>query len=576
MRLFASRGGPYTIYTPSSFSSHTHLILKNQFWPCILFRYRQGAYLSMLFISFLILDFRGMSSSKPDEMASESSKAVVFPKFDMHIYTFELSSSELRNAVEDYSISLDLHPHLPPFGYDDEPTPIVIRCMSLNINPTVPLFRVFYKLCKQGHWFSFENKTGGRAKKCFKEVTLSLKGWKKKIFLLDRRAVSDAIPWRHGDTDLHDEFPVSYDDRDVAHLSKFLVPLWPPPRHLLYVCGLTTACLHLELRYDIKDQDKNVIDMDTFLKLPSWTRTIVSRGDSIPEDHLAKPNPKIVVAREKKEQQSLAKAEAKRAGAGGSDEILSVTPLHQAALEVTKNPTPVVDVTQDTSYVKKEVVNLSASDAHSSQSSHQGHEDELVNNPYVPNWELCNNLLVCTFRDCRELVSHRDTPTKDEFLGNLSNVEVEKIRRLEKDLEPKTQLLKVAEEKIKGLECEKLSLLDEPMLYCRVVRGLSLGKIEDQIAQFLSEAKDLDIEGLKFELLKVSSDVPSYVDGETASSACTYLFPCILKHLLIFPFDVAIYSDDTSAIFAGHMSHSDSHFISRLGITQEPSLEALL
>ncbi|GJR60173.1 hypothetical protein Tco_1502335 [Tanacetum coccineum] len=515
-----------------------------------------------------------MSGSEPGEMAQESSKAVVFPMFDMHIYTSELSSSELRNAVEDYGIPLYLHPRLPPLGMTMNQLPsrvhvsqsvsmgvnrvilFEIRCMSLNINPTIPLFRVFYKLCKQGHWFSFKNKTGGRAKKCFKEVTSSLKGWKKKNLLLDRHVVSDAIPWRHGDTDLHDEFLVSYDDHDVAHLSKFLVPLCPSPRHLLYVCGLTTTCLYSELRYDIKYQDKNVIDMDTFLKLPSWTGTIVSQGDPIPEDHLQKPNPKIFAPREKKEQQSLAKAEAKRAGAGGLDEILSVTPLHQAASEVTKNPTPVVDVTQDTSYVKKEVVNLSgntrvptppaatvqpspraehhdtqqhaASDAHSSQSSHQGPEDEL-------------------------LVSHRDTPAKDEFLGNLSNVEgkdlerkrdewrattsnqVEKIRRLEKDLEPKTQLLKVAEEKIEGLEYEKLALLAQvaqakadrqqlvrefipaivkrlqtsveyrkslaaPVSLCFTVGwlgGLSLGKIEEQIAQFLSEAKDLDIEGSK-------------------------------------------------------------------------------
>nr|GEZ64841.1 hypothetical protein [Tanacetum cinerariifolium] len=108
-----------------------------------------------------------------------------------------------------------------------------------------------------GHWFSFENKTGGRAKKCFKVVTTSLKGWKKKIFLLDRCAVPNAMPWRHDDTNLHDDFPTHYDEGEVARMSEFLVPLRPPPRHLLYVCGLTTTCRHPELRYDIKDPDMN-------------------------------------------------------------------------------------------------------------------------------------------------------------------------------------------------------------------------------------------------------------------------------------------------------------------------------
>ncbi|GKG39705.1 hypothetical protein Tco_0463850, partial [Tanacetum coccineum] len=66
----------------------------------------------------------------------------------------------------------------------------------------------------------------------FKEVTSSLKGWKKKFFLIDLRAVSDAMPWRHTDTDLRDDFPTHYNENDVARLAKFVVPLRLPPRHL--------------------------------------------------------------------------------------------------------------------------------------------------------------------------------------------------------------------------------------------------------------------------------------------------------------------------------------------------------
>ncbi|GKE55279.1 hypothetical protein Tco_1494464, partial [Tanacetum coccineum] len=136
----------------------------------------------------------------------------------------------------------------------------------------------------RGHWFLFENKTGGRAKKCFKEVTSILKGWKKKFFLIGRRAVSDATPWRHTDTDLRDDFPTHYNENDASRLAEFLVPLRLPPRHLLYMCGLTTACRHPDRAYNIKDQDGNVINMDTFLKLFVWTETIVSKGDPIPDN----------------------------------------------------------------------------------------------------------------------------------------------------------------------------------------------------------------------------------------------------------------------------------------------------
>ncbi|GKE48949.1 hypothetical protein Tco_1480207 [Tanacetum coccineum] len=57
-----------------------------------------------------------MSGSEPGEMAPESLKVVVFPKFDMHIYTPELTSSELGKAIEEYDIPLDLHPCIPPPG----------------------------------------------------------------------------------------------------------------------------------------------------------------------------------------------------------------------------------------------------------------------------------------------------------------------------------------------------------------------------------------------------------------------------------------------------------------------------
>nr|GEV54660.1 hypothetical protein [Tanacetum cinerariifolium] len=186
---------------------------------------------------------------------------------------------------------------------------VVLRHFGVHVSQLVSMG------VNRGHWFSFENKTGSGTRKCFKEITLILKGWKKKFFLLDRRAILDAMPWRHSDTDLHDDFPTHFNEDDVARLSEFQVPLRPPPRHLLYMCGLTTTCRHPGLQYHIKDQDKNVISMDTFLKLPTWTGTVVSKGDLLPKDQRPKPrpNPKIAAAREKKDQQSLARAEAKRA-----------------------------------------------------------------------------------------------------------------------------------------------------------------------------------------------------------------------------------------------------------------------
>nr|GFA24375.1 hypothetical protein [Tanacetum cinerariifolium] len=126
-----------------------------------------------------------------------------------------------------------------------------------------------------GHWFSFENKIGRGTRKCFKEVTTSLKGWKIKIFLIDRRAIPDAMPWRH------------------------------------------------------------VISMDTFLKLPTWTETIVSKGDPIPEDQRLKP--RAGGSRKKRKVQKQNKPTQ-----SGSKETLSASPIRQAHPEAAKNPATVI------------------------------------------------------------------------------------------------------------------------------------------------------------------------------------------------------------------------------------------
>ncbi|GJY25841.1 hypothetical protein Tco_0400567 [Tanacetum coccineum] len=176
-----------------------------------------------------------------------------------------------------------------------------------------------------------------------------------------------------------DDFPTHYNENDAARLAEFIIPLRPPPRHLLYVYGLTTACRHPDRAYTIKDRDKNVIDMDTFLKLPIWTGTTVR--ETITEKNLEKPNSKIAATREKKDRQNLANAQAKRAREGNSKvtrknkrvrkdqdlgrsssiRVLSPALLHHGAPENAEDPPHVVqdDATRDTNNVEREVADLS-------------------------------------------------------------------------------------------------------------------------------------------------------------------------------------------------------------------------
>ncbi|GJZ34672.1 hypothetical protein Tco_0580489 [Tanacetum coccineum] len=304
----------------------------------------------------------------------------------MHIYNLILTFKELKYAVVEYCIPGDLHPRLLPSDLNMNKLPS--KYVGLYIEKLeqgglrVPFSTFFLAVIKHfGVHVSQlvlmgvnRNKTGGRSRKFFKEVTSRLKDWKKKFFLIDHRAMPDAMPWRHTDTDLRDDFPMHYNESDATRLAKFIVPLRPPPRHLLYMCGLTTACRHPELAYNIKYRHGN------------------------------------------------GKGFQKLLGRRGGFATLSPTPLHHVVPENVKEPATValIGLTGDATDVEKEVIDLNgnthastspataiqpsprlkcaASDAHSFHSSH--HEDtedgpsglmkrhEQLNHDYV---DLCNS-----------------------------------------------------------------------------------------------------------------------------------------------------------------------------------------
>ncbi|PWA57228.1 NB-ARC domains-containing protein [Artemisia annua] len=157
-------------------------------------------------------------------------------KFDIHLRISKTSQVDVRALVEDFGIPEDLNPRPPLRGLTMDLLPedaiglYVIRYFkvhisqlvplgmhrvtlfevysrSLHISPTTSLFRVFYKLSKQGSWFSFEKRAERNRKVCFGEFPSCLKGWKQEFFLIDRRAILFAMPWRHHDSDVSDPFP---------------------------------------------------------------------------------------------------------------------------------------------------------------------------------------------------------------------------------------------------------------------------------------------------------------------------------------------------------------------------------
>ncbi|GKC98363.1 hypothetical protein Tco_1168638, partial [Tanacetum coccineum] len=164
------------------------------------------------------------------------------------------------------------------------------------------------------------------------------------------------------------------------------------------------------------------------------------------QKNLEKPDAKIAAAQEKKEQQSLVKARAKCPAVAAAETAQEI-PRTEKVVDLSGNmrtSTPPVEVNQPSLPREHDDAHVSPNfDVHS-ESSHQGNEEVSVANRYVPDWELRNDLRVCTIKTGKELVSHLATPAEDEFVGSLLNAEVisRAYQTLGQSVEAQRELLK--------------------------------------------------------------------------------------------------------------------------------------
>nr|GEU37694.1 hypothetical protein [Tanacetum cinerariifolium] len=128
----------------------------------------------------------------------------VLPKFDMPSHESSMSVKDVKSLAIRHRIPLDPHLVALTKGWTMDKLPDD----SIDIVPSVNQFRIFYKIIKQEHWFSFEKRVGkGAGGQVFHETFSGMKGWKKRFFFLDRRAIPDAMAWRDHDSDVNDPAP---------------------------------------------------------------------------------------------------------------------------------------------------------------------------------------------------------------------------------------------------------------------------------------------------------------------------------------------------------------------------------
>ncbi|GJS87645.1 hypothetical protein Tco_0770281 [Tanacetum coccineum] len=300
-----------------------------------------------------------------------SLEASVTPKFDMCLFRSTLTEKHVEKFSQIYAIPLELHPHAPPAGFtmdqlSDEHIGVnhsvifEMYCHALNITPIVPLFRVFYKLCKQGNWFSFQSRVGKGLKPCIRGAPTSLKKWQDKYFLIDRRATPIAMSWRHHDSSVADVLPgpSEYNAAGVATLLEVSIQLHKPYNSLLYIAGLSPTWKGLGSVPIMKGPGGEVLTMAEFLRLPDLGACKIVAGALLPpnfpvDNYLTNPAArpedippktptmeKAEVACQKvgskrrvgQESASRKKKKAIDDGPVNSEPVFSPHPLHQAAL----------------------------------------------------------------------------------------------------------------------------------------------------------------------------------------------------------------------------------------------------
>ncbi|GJY37840.1 hypothetical protein Tco_0424204 [Tanacetum coccineum] len=181
-------------------------------------------------------------------------------------------SSFLLTLIKHYRVHFS---QLGPLGLNKVIT-FEVLCRSLQIKPTVTLFRVFQTLCKQADWFSFA-KRRAPSSVCIDDNRSCMKHWKSGFFFIDCRAIPDAMVWIHPNADIDDLRPTtgSFNMADVRHLSAHVIKLRDMPEDVLVLSRLSRVWKSRVSDPVLRGADGNgmgvVMGIHDFLCLPEWT-----------------------------------------------------------------------------------------------------------------------------------------------------------------------------------------------------------------------------------------------------------------------------------------------------------------
>ncbi|GJW93487.1 hypothetical protein Tco_0173159 [Tanacetum coccineum] len=165
-------------------------------------------------------------------------------------------------------------------------------CSGGDYTSSCPLCQVSAKLACD--WFSFA-KRRAPSLACIDDKRSCMKHWKSGFFLVDRRAISDAMVWRHPDAAIDDPRPGtgSFNMDDVRCLSAHVIKLRDMPEGVLVLSRLSRVWKNCFCDPVLRGADRNVMGIHDFLSLPEWTGAEVQEEPHLDDLAVGTPSSKI-------------------------------------------------------------------------------------------------------------------------------------------------------------------------------------------------------------------------------------------------------------------------------------------
>ncbi|GKD60854.1 hypothetical protein Tco_1298363 [Tanacetum coccineum] len=114
-----------------------------------------------------------------------------------------------------------------------------------------------------------------------------MKKWKGRFFFIDRRAIPDAMCWRHHDSDISDPVPKDgFDEADVITLTHQPIDIRGIPSGLLFSAGLAITWEFPKFCLLFKDPEGNVVTMSEYLRLPFLSGITIEAGEALTEQNV--------------------------------------------------------------------------------------------------------------------------------------------------------------------------------------------------------------------------------------------------------------------------------------------------